>query len=66
MTPALADAVLAFAKGSDPPLKADNESTDDFQTRSIVWMKAELRSLRALVWAILLLQANAQWLHLGM
>lgn len=66
MTPALADAVLAFAKGTDPPLKAESESTDDFQTRTIEWMKKELRSLRVLCWLILAMQANAQWFHLGM
>jgi len=65
LTPALATGLLEFAKGSDPPLKAEMESTDDFQTRSIDWMKKELRSLRLLCWLILLMQANAQWLHLG-
>lgn len=57
---------MGFLKGTDPPLKAETETTDDFQTRSIDWMKGELRSLRALAWLIFLMQANAQWFHLGM
>lgn len=57
MTPALADALLTFAKGSNPPLKGETESTDDFQTRTIDWLKAELRSMRALVWALIAFHA---------
>lgn len=61
MTPALDyGSILTFLKGSDPPQKAENESTDDFQTRTIDWMKVEFKSFRVLVWAILLLQVR-EW-----
>ena len=60
MTPALADALLTFAKGSAPPLKEENESSDAFQTRSIEWLKTELKSMRALLWAIVAMHI-AQW-----
>lgn len=57
MTPAVADAILGFAKGSAPPLKEDGESSDDFQTRTIEWLKVELKSLRVLVWALIAFHA---------
>ena len=64
MSPGLYQAILSFAKGSDPPLKADTETTDDFQTRSILWMKTELKGLRLLMWALLLMQLG-EWMKLG-
>lgn len=61
MAPAFGEAILAFAKGSEPPLKLEGESSDDFQTRSIEWLKVELKSMRGLLWVVLAMQL-AQWL----
>lgn len=61
MAPAFTDALLTFAKGTEPPLKLEGESSDDFQTRSIDWLKAELKSMRALIWVVVAMHL-AQWL----
>lgn len=61
MSPGLANALLTFARGTDPPLRAEGEATDDFQTRTIIWMKAELKSMRALLWVVVLMHL-AQWM----
>lgn len=52
MSAGFGQALLAFAKGTDPPVKAETESLDDFQTRSIDWLKSELKSMRALMWVV--------------
>lgn len=61
MSPGLANAILAFAKGTDPPLKGEKESTDAFQTRTIVWLKGEHKSLRGLMWIVIAMHL-AQWM----
>ena len=64
MSPGFVNALLAFAKGSDPPLKTDGEAMEAFLSRTNDWQTKELRSMRVLLWAIVAMQV-ANWLHIG-
>lgn len=50
-------AIKAFARGSPPPVKGDTDTTDDFQTKTIDWMKGELGTIRVLVWGLIAFHA---------
>lgn len=67
MTPVTIDynAFRTLLVGPDPPQKQDGESTDDFQTRVIDWLVLDRKHTKALLWAVLAMLVNSQWLHLG-
>jgi len=66
MTPVVDYAAFrTLLMGPDPPLKGETESTDDFQTRVIGWLMEDRKHTKALLWAVLLMLVNAQWVHLG-
>ena len=61
MSPGFQGALVSFAKGTDPPQKMENEDTDAFQTRTIEWLTQELKSIRALLWVVLMLVLAKGW-----
>lgn len=55
MTP-MSSVIVEFIKGAPPPERLESEPVDDFQARTITWLKGELKAQRALVWAVLAME----------
>lgn len=65
MAPAMADGLLSFLRGPEPPLRSDGEDLDAFQTRLLDWLIADRKHTKALLWAVFVMLVNANWLHIG-